>query len=177
MFRGSLVRLEAVVPHLGLIDLAGTYVYVDATNRSALAGANLSFRTLDGMTLVGFPADLTGAVFDGASIIGASFDLAEFAGATFHGVKARQASFRGARFSAHGTLPAASFAGATNLTERGLRRGRRERRQLRRGDPDRRRVQPGPRRGTTSPGSAPRTPTSPRPTSTATARPSTRRPR
>ena len=83
MFRGSLLRLEMVVPYLPRRP-DRPYVYVDATNRSALAGANLTFARLDGLTLIGFPADLTGAVFDGASIIGASFDLVEFAGATFH---------------------------------------------------------------------------------------------
>jgi uncharacterized protein YjbI with pentapeptide repeats len=117
MFPGALLRLEVVAPYLSELDLAGADLYVDAANRSVLAGANLTGARLDGLTLVGFPADLTQTVFDGASMIGASFDLADFAGATLHGVHAAGASFRGARFGPRGSsIPAASFAGDTNLT-------------------------------------------------------------
>jgi hypothetical protein len=34
MFQGSLVRLEAVVPHLGAIDLTGMYVYVVVADKA-----------------------------------------------------------------------------------------------------------------------------------------------
>ena len=143
--RGGRVVPDSAQRPLTPLNLGGVHVYVDATNRSALAGANLAGARLDGLTLVGFPADFTGTVFDGASMIGAHFDLADFAGASLHNVKAHMASFRGARFRAHGNHPAASFAGGARPDERSLYRGGRERRQLRRGDPDRGRVQPGAR--------------------------------
>ncbi|HEY2595977.1 MAG TPA: pentapeptide repeat-containing protein [Chloroflexota bacterium] len=76
-----------------------------------LHGINLS-----GSAFVGWPVDLSGTNLDGATLQRTSFQQAELAGATFNNVQAAGAVFRGAHLAAHGTQPAATFAGSqTNL--------------------------------------------------------------
>ncbi|MBO0881806.1 MAG: pentapeptide repeat-containing protein, partial [Mycobacterium sp.] len=114
MFPGSLLRLEQIPPNLwSSVSMGGAYLYVDAANRSTLSGANLANAHLDGMVVVGVPADLTRTVFDNASLQQAHLELADFAGASLKSVHAHQASFHGARFIGHDGLEAATFQKAT----------------------------------------------------------------
>jgi uncharacterized protein YjbI with pentapeptide repeats/sugar lactone lactonase YvrE len=113
MFPGSLLRLEQIPTSLwSHVSVGGAYLYVDAANRNSLSGANLANTHLDGMVLIGVPANLTRTVFDNASLQQARFDLADFAGASLQNVSASQASFHGARFDGHDGLPPATFQGA-----------------------------------------------------------------
>jgi uncharacterized protein YjbI with pentapeptide repeats len=91
---------------------------VDASSRSGLAGADLSYANLSGVAFLGVPVDLSAIKLDNANLQGAMLDLADLSGATFHNVQAAGASFRGASLAPRGNLPGASFAGPqTDLTQ------------------------------------------------------------
>ena len=88
----------------------------EASNRSSLAGLDLSNMNLSGAQFIGWPLDLSGTRLDGANLAGVTLDGAELSGATFHNVNAAGASFQGARLAARGNLAAADFSGSnTNL--------------------------------------------------------------
>jgi uncharacterized protein YjbI with pentapeptide repeats len=127
---GSTVRLD-VIPALWQkdgyhVDLSNATFVVDASNRSALAGKDLSQINLSRSAFVGWPVDLSGVNLDEAILDGATLDFADLAGASLHGVHAttttgpvttrKAASFRGVSLAAHPDGLAATFAGSsTNL--------------------------------------------------------------
>ena len=101
----SLIKLLLERYHAG-VDLANARFVADARDRTDLAAGDLHGANLDGVSFLGFPADLSGTNFDGASLQHTSFELADLSRATFHDVHATRASFEDAR------LDGASFAGS-----------------------------------------------------------------
>jgi uncharacterized protein YjbI with pentapeptide repeats len=114
---GSTVRLDAVANlwQKGFynVDLSHATFVVDASNRSALAGKDLSQIHLSGSAFVGWPVDLSGAHLEEAILDDTTLDLADLAGAYLQRVHAPGASFRGASLAAHGSGSAADFGGST----------------------------------------------------------------
>ena len=121
---GSTVRVDAILAlwqaadtTVGNIDLGNAIFVVDASNRSSLAGQDLSGINLSGSAFVGWPVDLSGTKLDGANLEKARLPGAVLSGASLQNVKAAGASFRGARLAGIGTAQGASFAGSnTDLT-------------------------------------------------------------
>jgi uncharacterized protein YjbI with pentapeptide repeats len=100
------------------VDWAGTQFVSRFDDRAELAGADLSGINLDDASFLGYPVDLSGAHFDGASLRRTNFELAELSGASFSNVKAGGASFHGADLAPRGSLQAADFSGTnTDLSQ------------------------------------------------------------
>ena len=98
------------------VNLTTAIFAVDASDRSSLAGLDLSGLDLSKTAFIGWPLELSGTKLDNATLAGAILNGADLGGASLHNVNAAGASFQGARLTARGNLPAASFAGAqTNL--------------------------------------------------------------
>ena len=98
------------------VNLTTAIFAVDASDRSSLAGLDLSGLDLSKTAFIGWPLELSGTKLDNATLAGAILNGADLGGASLHNVNAAGASFQGARLTARGNLPAASFGGAqTNL--------------------------------------------------------------
>jgi uncharacterized protein YjbI with pentapeptide repeats len=114
---GSTVRVDAI-PALWVkgfynVDLGNAIFVVDASNRSRLAGYDLSGVNLSSSAFVGWPVDLSGTNLNGANLENARLPGAVLSGASLQNVKAAGASFRGASLASNGTAQAATFAGSS----------------------------------------------------------------
>jgi uncharacterized protein YjbI with pentapeptide repeats len=103
------------------VDYSAARFVVNGADHAALAGADLAGINLasangsPGASFLGFPADLEGTNFDGASLSDASFELADLAGATFQDATATGASFEDANLNGAIFSEATLTSQTTNL--------------------------------------------------------------
>jgi uncharacterized protein YjbI with pentapeptide repeats len=98
-------------------DYSDANFVATAADQAALAGADLQGIDLEGASFLGFPADLEGTNFNGASLTKTSFELADLAKAQFESVVAPQATFNDANLTGATFAQLAQGSLVTNLQQ------------------------------------------------------------
>jgi uncharacterized protein YjbI with pentapeptide repeats len=113
---GSAVRVGTVAVwlqtpsnYVSKVNLSKAILVASGSDRSALAGLDLTGIDLSQTAFVGWSHDLSKTIFDKADLTGARFDGATLAGASFQNVTAPNVSLRGAKLAGNGSLKAATF--------------------------------------------------------------------
>lgn len=115
---GLLINVAVTLRAQRQVNFGDARFVVVTTDRTKLAGADLSGAILTGASFTGYPASFVKTRFDGASLARASLDLADLSGATFRDVKAPGASFRAADLADQGDVKGANLSGSgTVLTD------------------------------------------------------------